>query len=114
MFTRGIGIGAQFVLDRIVRARYRNGSKEPPSLITPGQPYEYTIELGHTATVFRRGHRIRLEISSSNFPHYDRNPNTGAAFGLDDRMLTASQTVFHDRTHPSFVQLPVARGVKVP
>ena len=55
---------AHNVLDRIVRARFRNGSNMPPSPITPGRRYEYTIELGHTAVVFRRGHRIRLEISS--------------------------------------------------
>ena len=81
---------AHNVLDRIVRARYRNGSKSAPSLITPGETYEYTIPLGDTATVFRRGHRIRLEVSSSNFPHFDRNLNTGHPLGQDAAMVTAT------------------------
>jgi putative CocE/NonD family hydrolase len=99
---------AHNVLDRVVRARFRNGSKQAPSLITPGRPYEYAIDLGDTATVFRKGHRIRLEISSSNFPHFDRNPNTGRALGEDAQMVTATQTVYHDAGHPSYVELPVA------
>ena len=102
------------VLDRIVRARYRHGSKSAPSLITPGNVYEYTIPLGDTATVFRRGHRIRLEVSSSNFPHYDRNPNTGHAFGQDAEMVAATQTIFHDPRRPSRVELPVVRDLSIP
>ena len=105
---------AHNVLDRIVRARYRHGSKSAPSLITPGEVYEYTIPLGDTATVFRRGHRIRLEVSSSNFPHYDRNPNTGHAFGQDAETVVATQTVFHDPEHPSHLELPVAPNVSIP
>ena len=99
------------VLDRVVRARFRNGSKMPPSLITPGRRYEYTIELGHTATVFPKGHRIRLEISSSNFPHFDRNPNTGRPFAEDSQLVTATQTIYHDAEHPSYIKLPIATGV---
>ena len=105
---------AHNVLDRIVRARYRNGSKSAPSLITPGETYEYTIPLGDTATVFRRGHRIRLEVSSSNFPHFDRNLNTGHPLGQDAAMVTATQTIFHDAAHPSYVELPVAPDVRIP
>lgn len=104
---------AHNVLDRVVRARFRNGSKKAPSLITPGRAYEYTIELGDTATVFRKGHRIRLEISSSNFPHFDRNPNTGRPFGEDAQLVSATQTIYHDAEHPSHVELPVAPGVGV-
>ena len=104
---------AHNVLDRIVRARFRNGSKMPPSLIAPGRRYEYTIELGHTATVFRRGHRIRLEISSSNFPHFDRNPNTGRTLGEDAQFVTATQTIYHDAEQPSYVELPVAPGIRI-
>jgi putative CocE/NonD family hydrolase len=101
---------AHNILDRIVRARFRNGSKMPPSLITPGRRYEYTIDLGHTAVVFRKGHRVRVEISSSNFPHFDRNPNTGRPFGEDAQLVTATQTIFHDAENPSHVELPVAPG----
>ena len=105
---------AHNVLDRIVRARYRRGSKQPPSLIEPGAPHEYMITLGHTATVFRVGHRIRLEISSSNFPHFDRNPNTGHPFGQDAELATATQTIFHDATRASYVELPVVSVVRTP
>ncbi len=99
---------AQNILDRLVRARYRWGSKLPPSFIRPGQPYEYRIELGNTATVFKKGHQIRLEISSSNFPHYVRNQNTTAPVALDARIVVANQTVLHDDDHQSALELPVA------
>lgn len=102
---------AHNVLDRIVRARFRKGSKVAPSLINPGRIYEYAIELGNTAVLFRKGHRIRLEVSSSNFPHFDRNPNTGHAFGEDAELVTASQTIVHDAEHPSHIELPIATGV---
>jgi len=98
---------AQNVLDRLVRARFRFGSKLPASFIRPGQPYEYSIELGNTATVFKKGHQIRLEISSSNFPHYVRNQNTTAPVGLDSVIAVANQTVLHDEDHPSTLELPV-------
>ena len=71
---------AQNVSEGIIRARYRR-SNEEPSWITPGAVHDYEIDLGYTATVFRKGHRVQLEVSSSNFPHFDRNPNTGHAFG---------------------------------
>lgn len=105
---------AHNVLDRIVRARYRHGSKFPPSLINPGQAYEYTIDLGNTGSIFRRGHRIRLEISSSNFPHYARNLNTGRSNEQDDRIEVARQTILHDEEHPSRLILPVVPGVHPP
>ncbi len=105
---------AHNVLDRIVRTRYRHGSKLPPSLINPGQAYEYTIDLGNAGTIFRRGHRIRLEISSSNFPHYSRNLNTGRSNEEDDRVEVARQTILHDEDHPSRLMLPVVPGVSVP
>ena len=70
---------AHNVSEGIVRARYRN-CDYLESWLTAGAAHDYTIDLGYTATVFRAGHRIRLEISSSNFPHFDRNPNTGAPF----------------------------------
>jgi len=76
-------------------------------LMTPGTPYEITIEVGATGNVFLPGHRLRLEVSSSNFPRYDRNPNTGAPFATDARTVSARQTVFHDATKPSRLVLPV-------
>lgn len=105
---------AHNVVDRIVRARFRQGSKQPPSLITPGRPYQYTIDLGPTATIFRKGHRVRLEVSSSNFPHFDRNPNTGRPFAQDALLLKATQTIYHDQRRPSSLELPVVPGVRAP
>lgn len=102
------------VLDRIVRARLRRGSKLPPQLIQPGQPYEYTLELGITATMFRAGHRIRVEVSSSNFPHYARNLNTGDSNNGSAEIAVAQQTILHDHGHRSYIELPVAPGVQVP
>ena len=90
----------------IVRARFRN-SLERAEPVTPGRAYEYTIRVWPTSNLFKAGHRIRLEISSSNFPHYDRNPNTGHEFGRDAAMLVADQVVYHDRERPSRVVLPI-------
>jgi putative CocE/NonD family hydrolase len=106
---------AHNVLDRVVRARFREGHKQPPKLIEPGTPYEYTLELGHTGTIFKKGHRVRLEISSSNFPRVARNLNTGAENPYaDDQIVVAQQTILHDAEHPSFLELPVAPGVSMP
>lgn len=98
---------AQNLLDRIVRAKLRRGSKTAPSLIEPGRPYEYSLDLGATATVFKPGHRIRLEISSSNFPHYARNLNTGRNDGPAHSARRAEQTVLHTTRFPSRLELPV-------
>jgi uncharacterized protein len=102
------------VLDRIVRARYRHGSKLPPQLIEPGQVYEYRIPLGNAGTVFKKGHSIRLEISSSSFPHYDRNLNTGKVNEWTSETEVAHQTVLHDRSHPSHLVLPIVPNVSAP
>ena len=102
------------VLDRVVRARFRRGSKLPPSLIEPNEEYEYRLLLGNAGTMFRKGHRIRLEISSSNFPHYDRNLNTGAVNEWTAEMKVAHQTILHDRHHSSRLVLPIAPGVSIP
>lgn len=102
------------VLDRIVRARFREGSRLPPELIEPNQPYQYTLELGNTATILRAGHQIRVEVSSSSFPHYSRNLNTGLDNNSTDAVLVAHQTILHDKDHPSFVALPVAPNVTIP
>lgn len=105
---------AHNVLDRIVRSRFRHGSKFVPSPIHPHQPYEYGIELGNTATVFKAGHRIRLEVSSSNFPHYARNLNTGANPSTDARMQPALQKILHEPAHPSALELPVVPSIRRP
>jgi len=99
---------AQNLTDGIIRARYRNFSQgEAPTLIEPGKPYEYEIDLWATSNVFKVGHSIRLDITSSNFPRWDRNLNTGAPFGTDDTPVIAQQTILHDREHPSYVMLPI-------
>ena len=105
---------AQNLLDRVVRARFRKGSKSAPSLIEPGTPYEYEIDLGYTASVFKPGHRIRLDISSSNFPHLPRNQNTGKDPATDADMVIATQTILHDLDHPSYLELSVVPGLKIP
>ena len=92
--------------DGIRRARYRT-SEVTPRLIRPDRVYRYRIEVWPTSNLFRRGHRIRLEISSSNFPMYDRNPNTGHRFGHDAELRTARQTILHDPAHPSRIRLPI-------
>jgi putative CocE/NonD family hydrolase len=104
---------AQNILDRLVRARYRGGSKLPPSLIEPGKTYDYDIELGNTSLVFKPGHRIRLEISSSNFPHYVRNQNTASDVGTTSEIRMANQTILHDDEHRSSLTLPIA-PIKLP
>ena len=97
---------AQNIQDGIIRARYRSSARQP-AFITPGQVYEYTIDLWATSQVFKAGHRLRVEISSSNFPRFDRNPNTGAPLGEDTRLETAQQTVQHSADYPSHIVLPV-------
>ncbi len=92
--------------DGIIRARFRQ-SADRPSLLQPYKVYRYEIDLWVTSNVFLPGHRIRVEISSSNFPRFDRNPNTGHAFGADAELATAIQTVYHDAKHPSHILLPI-------
>ena len=94
------------LVDGIVRARYRK-TEWHAELIEPGKVYEYTLELGATSNLFQAGHRIRLEIASSSFPKWDRNPNTGHKFGQDAEMESAAQKVFHNAVYPSHVLLPV-------
>ena len=90
-----------------MRLRYRE-SLERPKLARRGEVYAITIDAGVTGNVFRAGHRIRLEISSSNFPHYDRNPNTGKPVADETKLRSATQTIYHDPTRPSHLLLPVA------
>lgn len=94
------------IVDGIIRARYRNGPEVPPTLIPPNTAIEYTIDLWSTSNVFKQGHRIRVEVSSSNFPRFDRNPNTGELPHKGTSMRSALQTVFHDAQRPSHIVLP--------
>ncbi len=99
---------AQNLTDGIVRARYRAFAQGAgPSLIEPGRAYEYEIDLWATSNLFKAGHRIRLDITSSSFPRWDRNPNTGHDLGVDAELVPARQTILHDSEHPSYVVLPI-------
>lgn len=97
---------AQNLTEGILRARYR-GSMEKPEFLNPGQISKLTLDLWSTSNVFLAGHRIRLEISSSNFPRFDRNLNTGESAGQGGHWLKATNTVYHDADHPSALILPV-------
>lgn len=94
------------VTEGILRARYRE-SKETPTPIVPGKVYEYKIDLWSTSNVFLKGHRIRLEISSSNFPRFDRNLNTGKSAAESAEFVKATNTILHDTAHPSALILPI-------
>jgi len=94
------------VVDGVIRARYRK-SISKPQLIKPGKVYEYTIDLRSSSIVFKAGHRIRIEISSSSFPKWDRNLNTGHPIGQDAEIKVAQQTIFHNQQYPSHIVLPV-------
>lgn len=92
--------------DGIVRARFRESLKKEV-LMTPGEPYEFTIKLYPTSNVFKKGHRIRVDISSSNFPRFDVNPNTGEPLNRNRMTKVAEQTIYHDAAHPSRIVLPI-------
>ena len=92
--------------DGIIRARYRN-SPEEQEFMMPGDVYEFVIEPFPTGNVFKKGHRIRIDISSSNFPRFDVNPNTGEPLGKHRRMIVADNSIYHDAAHSSHVVLPI-------
>jgi putative CocE/NonD family hydrolase len=92
--------------DGITRARFRESLKQE-KLMEPGTVYQFTVKLYPTSNVFKKGHHIRVDVSSSNFPRFDVNPNTGEPLGDNRRVATAVNTVYHDREHPSHVLLPV-------
>jgi putative CocE/NonD family hydrolase len=75
--------------------------------MVPGEVYEFTIELLATSNLFLPSHRIRLDVSSSDFPHFDRNHNTGREAWQDAELMTAHQTVYHDGKHSSRIKLPL-------
>ncbi len=97
---------ARNLTDGIIRARYRR-PEEGAELLEPGDVYEFKIDLWATSNLFWKGHMIRLEISSSNFPRFDRNANTGRPTGSDRVMVSALQTIHHDGVYPSHITLPV-------
>jgi len=104
---------AQNLTEGIIRARYRD-SRETPTLMNPGQVYKFTIDLWATSNVFKKGHVLRLEISSSNFPRFDRNLNTGELRHLKSsdhpqrqQFVTATNSIYHDAQHPSALVMPV-------
>lgn len=102
-FPEGVDLN---IADSIVRARYRNGFGKA-QLLKPGQAYEFTIQMYPTSLVFQKGHRIRVDISSSNFPRFDVNPNTGEPLNDNRRTQTAHNTIYLDAGHPSQIMLPV-------
>ena len=90
----------------IVRARFRNGT-ENPEMMVPGEIYKFEIDMWNTSNTFIKGHRIRIEISSSNFPRYNRNLNSGNPIASDIDITIANQTVYHGIQYPSHINLPV-------
>ncbi|MHC4579850.1 MAG: CocE/NonD family hydrolase [Planctomycetota bacterium] len=97
------------ITEGIVRTRFRQSIWEAPSLTTPGRVYEYRIELLPVAVVFAKGHCIRVHLSSSSWPLWDRNQNTGKPIGMDMDMQIAEQTIYHDQAHPSHIILPIIK-----
>jgi uncharacterized protein len=88
----------------------RTGFREPQSIqgeIEPGKVYAFNIDLWSTSNVFKKGHRLRVEISSSDFPMFDRNFNVEGVPAFSDRMIKATQTIYHDKIYPSCITLPV-------
>ena len=102
---------AQNLTDGVLRMRYRK-SAEKPELMNPGEIYRVTVDMWATSNVFLPGHKLRLEISSSDFPRFDRNMNTGEEQSRATRMSKATNMIFHDKDHPSALILPVIPGVK--
>jgi putative CocE/NonD family hydrolase len=97
------------VCDGILRARYRDSS-ENPTLLGLGDVYRFDVDLWATAQVFLAGHRLRVEVTSSDFPRYDRNLNSGGPFGQAVRGQVAANTIFHDSPRASHLLLPVLAG----
>ena len=95
------------ITEGVIRARFREDVWGPPKLMEPGTVYAFTVDLQVTSNVFKKGHRIRLDITSSNFPLWDRNLNTGNDPGTDTTMMVAQQTIHHDAARPSHLVLPV-------
>ena len=98
---------SMLLADSIVRARYRDSLTTAKPLV-PGEIYEIEIDLLGIAARFKKGHRIRLDVSSSNYPFFDVNPNTGERPGHHTHMTPARNSIYHDRTRPSKLQLSIS------
>ena len=98
----------------IVRARFRNGT-DKPAMMNPGEIYKFEVDMWNTSNLFKKGHCIRVEVSSSNFPRYNRNLNSGNPIATDTEMTVANQSIYHDTEHPSYLTLPVIyRNIEAP
>jgi putative CocE/NonD family hydrolase len=97
---------AQNLTEGIVRAKYRDSASTPVAL-EPGKVYPFHIDLWSTSNIFRKGHKIRLEVSSSNFPRFDRNLNTDKSAANDQASVKATNTIYHDAKYPSALTLPL-------
>jgi uncharacterized protein len=97
---------AQRLSDGMVRARFREGMDRPEP-VEPGRVYPLDVDVWNTCQLLRAGHRIRLEVASSAFPKFDRNPSTGEPLGKTARLERSEQKILHDREHPSHVVLPI-------
>jgi putative CocE/NonD family hydrolase len=98
--------------DSILRMRYRDGLDHPAGPMAPDRVYRATITLYPTSNVFKAGHRIRVDVSSSNYPRFDVNPNTGAPLGVGRVRRAALNTLHHDAAHPSHVVLPIIPSIR--
>ncbi len=105
---------AQNILDRVVRASLRGGSKSAPVLMQPGTAYEFEIDLGYAGSLVKAGHRVRLDISSSKFPHLPANRNTGNDPRTDSGSVVARQTLVHNAEHSAYLELSVVPDLKIP
>jgi hypothetical protein len=106
VFPNGTSVNLTSLDTGYLRMRYRNGFQKQ-ELMEPGAIYKIRIDNLLTSNQFKKGHRIRLQITSSKTPHYDPNPNTGRNIAEEREMLKATQTIYHDREHPSRLILPV-------
>jgi hypothetical protein len=97
---------AMNIAEGILRARFRKGL-DRMELLKPGEAYEFEIDMRATANVFLPGHRLRVDVTSSNFPQFDRNLNTGEDLGSSDKRRVAKQKILHSQQHPSHIVLPV-------
>ena len=94
------------IAEGCIRARYRSSILRP-ELLTPGEVYPFRIDMGATSCLFRRGHRLRVHVTSSDFPRFDRNMNTGHPIGEDTAGVPAEQSIFHRTGLASYIELPV-------
>ena len=101
---------AHLIQEGIIRASFRDSDREPTP-IERRKVYQYTIDLWATSYIVKAGHKLRVEISSSNFNRYDRNPNTGEPFGTTTKPINALQTIYHSAKYPSHITLPILESV---